>query len=125
MQPAAPTIQKFRWRWIVVGVLANAGALFAPAYNWEGQPISTWLTLVLFPYGMLWSDWAPFYHYVPLRSLDAASRFFFFLAPFPIYGFVLALAARGRHLRLCCYSLLILHTCVACIAAMRYYRYYR
>jgi hypothetical protein len=130
----------FAWRWLVFGVLANIGILFVPAYNWEGRPISTWLALVLFPYGMLWSDFGAAWFYdhwvvVPwlyrltvVLHLDPRGwllRYLFWFGPFVAYGMVLALVARQRWWRLCCYCLLVMHTIAAVMAAMMYYGFFR
>jgi hypothetical protein len=129
--------QKFQWQWLVAGFMVNVSALFiVPAMNWTAHPVQTWLTLVLFPYGMLWTDWGSawacdhlsMYPWIERLTLilhfDPRSRFlryFFWFAPFVIYGLLLA-KLTGRHWRTCCYALAVLHTIAAGIATMRFFR---
>lgn len=120
-----PIAQKFGWQWLVAGILADAAVLLVPAYNWEGKPLGTWTALVVFPYGMIWTDLKPLSHIPVLKMFHTASCYILWFAPLPIFGLIMALASRVRRLRVCGYVLMIMHTLVACIAAMMYYRYYR
>jgi hypothetical protein len=105
--PITPT---FRWRWLVAGFLADlSGLFFIPAYNWTGHPVQTWLTLVIFPFGML-SDFAPLLKLPPL---------IYWFAPLLIYGLLLSFVPRKR---LWFYSLAILHTAAAVIACVKYFK---
>jgi hypothetical protein len=97
--------QKFRWRWIAVGVTADIlGLLFVPNLNMDRHPFGTWMALVLFPYGMISNS--------PIL----------WLAPLPVYGLALASFAQGRHWKKWCYAFAIFHTLNACLAAKMYYR---
>jgi hypothetical protein len=93
--------KRWTWQWIIAGMIADlVGFCLVPAYDWEGQPLKTWMTLILFPYWMLWSDWAPFYHSATLRIYDTPSRYFFYFAPLPIYGALIAVVSRTSYVRL-------------------------
>ena len=119
MQAATTTPRRFRWEWILAGIVATfvVGSL-EPAYNPEGRPFSTWLTLMFMPYGIISSESGFFRAHMDLWPLEKVLA----LAPLPLYGLVLALLYRTRYFRVGCHLLLVMHTVAACVAAMMYYR---
>ena len=109
------------WLCLLVGMLANVAVLVMPTYGWEFRPVRSWLSFVLFPYGMTWSQFAPFYGHGWLHKFDSASRLLFAFAPFPLYGLIIGVASRFGRVRLTAYVLAIIHTIAACCAGYVHY----
>ena len=113
MNATSTTAHMFRWRWIAAGFVADlVGMFIVPGYDWTSRPVQTWLSLILFPFGMM-SDLAPLFKPPALIC---------WFAPLPIYGLLFATVAQGRHWRIWCYSISVLHTLAAAFATMRYFR---
>ena len=112
------------WRWVGIGIGATIlGILVVPAYNWEGQPVRSWLSFTLFPYGTIISDYPVYELHPRFRPLLMWGRVVFWLGQFPLYGLLLAVASRREKLRLWSYTLLIVHILSACIAGAMFYRW--
>lgn len=124
------TVRKFfsakavYWRWFAIGIAVTLfGVMIPPAYNWAGHPVRSWLSFVLFPFGMIVSDY-PLNELHP-RFRDALywCRLPAYLGQFPVYGLLIAWASLRGPLRLWGWTILITHTVAVCIAGAMHYRW--
>lgn len=115
-------------KWVIaslgIGICVTLlGILAVPAYNWEGQPVRSWLSFALFPYGTILTGY-PVYELHP-RYRDALNwcRVVVWLGQFPTYGLLIAAAGQSGRLRLWGYALLMTHATAVCIAGALFYRW--